>query len=257
MNTKFRNNYLELIETMMMDSRLDFNKHLNLYSSLYQYELINIECDNSCTDWFGDATKYNEFFFVHIIKKNNLPLIRLFVEKNNIDININNGHALRRAIYRSYTDIVEYLLSRPNIVVYNTHFTRRQYRYLETNNKLSTSIEKLFKKYNPKLFKKEKVNQQLMMACCLQNTEKIKSLLFDEGADVLSLGPVDFVFQHPLYRQNEMLLEEYAKKYFALKRITRILFGRRGIVHDIRYKLGRKRIFAEFDGLDEYIRKRM
>lgn len=46
------------------------------------------------------------------------------------------------------------------------------------------------------------------------------------------------------------ILEKYAREYFAYKRITRIIFGRRGIVHDIRYRLGRRRIYKEFEYLE-------
>lgn len=244
--TLFINNHLQLIDILLTES-IDFNKKPPLIIHDIDMRFIEINTE--------------EYFFVNLIKKENIDTIRLFVEKNKIDININNGHGLRRAIYRNYTSIIQYLLSRPDIIVNKTHFTSKQYLYLETRNKLDKYMISLFERYNPAIFNKKQieVNSKLMLTCCLtpQDTDKIKSLIYDNGADILTLGKINNVFQHPLYTQNEFILTEYCKKYFAFKRITRILFGRRGIFHNIQYKWGRRRIYKEFDELDEFLTRNM
>jgi hypothetical protein len=148
----------------------------------------------------------------------------------------------------------------PNIKINHTHFTKKQYLYLQRTNKLNQNIIKLFQIHNPKLI--NSMNDQLLLACSvpsmssMSNNQKIKCWL-EHGADILSLGSVSFVFHHPIYSKNEFILETYARKYFALKKIARILFGRRGVVHDIQYKLGRKRVFAEFASLEEDMNKKI
>jgi hypothetical protein len=191
--------------------------------------------------------------FVQFIKKNNLPIIRFLVERG-VDVNANNGHALRRAIYRNYTDILNYLVQLPHIEINCTHFTQKQYLYLQRKNKLNQYIIKLFQTHNPKLI--NNVDDELLLACSTQDNQKMKCWI-EYGANILSLGSVLFVFHHPIYSKNEFLLETYARKYFALKKISRILFGRRGIIHNIQYKLGRKRVFAEFESLEEEISKKV
>lgn len=219
---------VELLETILNHSHLNFNKIFSLTT----------------------------YFFVQLIQRDNLPIIRLFVE-HGIDININDGHALRRAIYRNYQNILEYLLKLPNIQVNKTHFTRKQYRYLDRKNKLDPYMVRLFETYNPAVIQNiVNVNTKLLVACSTQKVKQIEMLLAS-GADIFSLGTIQTVFHHPVYKQNDFILEQYARKYFALKRISRILFGRRGIVHNVQYKLGRKRVYAEFDSLEEHIHKKV
>lgn len=197
---------------------------------------------------------YSDYYLVELIRKNNLPIIKLLVNYG-ADININNNHPLRRAIYKD-PEILQYLLDNPNIITDKTHFTKRQYNYLHYNNKLNPYLISLFQKYNPKVIIQKDNQQELLLACAIGNNSEIKRLLYD-GCDILSLGSLDFVFNHPIYKENEYLLVEYARKYFALKKIKRIIFGRRGIVHNIKYKLGRKRVFAEFDDLENQLSKKM
>jgi hypothetical protein len=183
-------------------------------------------------------------------------MIKLFV-KHNININIESGHGLRRAIYRNYIDILEYLLSLPNIKVNKTHFTRKQYNYLDRKNKLDPHIISLFQKYNSNALNNHiNLNSKLLLACSTQNNKQIKKLL-SQGVDILSLGSSQIVFNHPIYKENDLIIESYARKYFAMKKIRRILFGRRGIIHNIKYKLGRKRVFSEFESLEEEINKKV
>lgn len=242
--TSFSSNYIQLIDHVFKNSSLNYSNSGDYFTTFMN------TCSNSTH--LMEEYEYNTYV-LRFIERDNLPVIKLLVE-HKIDINTDNGHVLRRAIYRNYTDIIRYLLSLPCIRVNKTHFTKKQYSYLQQNNKLDEYIISLFKKYNPKILHVSSIgsNVHLLLACSQKNNKSINSALH-RGADILSLGSVSYVFNHPIYKNNDLILEEYSKKYFAIKRIKRILFGRRGIIHDIRYKLGRRRIFQEFTELERVI----